>query len=169
MKKVLTVFLVIMSMITFIVIPATGIVPNEIVITNNSNVTNHMRGNYNLVQQIHPTRIIFPRIYWSGSIATIDAYVINEGPDDSGNFTVEMKWIGIFGYNSKEILDVKVGEYLSLPAGYRRHIYFNLECYITNNIINFGMNIYDIQIINTANDLNPDDNTASFTYIVIGY
>ncbi len=63
MKKVLTVFLVIMSMITFIVIPATGIVPNEIAITNNSNETNHMRENYNLVQQIHPTRIIFPRIY----------------------------------------------------------------------------------------------------------
>ncbi len=80
-----------------------------------------------------------------------------------------MKWIRIFVYNSKEILDVKIGEYPSLPAGYRRHIYLNLECFVTNNIINFGMNIYDFQIINTANNLNPDDNAASFKYIVIGY
>ncbi|MEE9573323.1 MAG: hypothetical protein V3W20_09770, partial [Candidatus Neomarinimicrobiota bacterium] len=96
-------------------------------------------------------------------------YVINEGPDDSSNFTLELKWTRILGHDSGVLLDVEVGEYGPINAGYKRHVYINLECWVNNNFINFGINVYEVQITNTVDDLNPDDNIASFIFIVIGY
>jgi len=174
MKNKLIVILVCMLLIVT-VLPASGMVKNEISESSNPSEAASVNGNYNLVQQLNPTRSIFPRIYLSGTllgngnIATLDAYVINEGPDDSGDFTLELKWTRIFGRDSKVLLDVEVGEYGPLNAGYRRHVYLNLECWVNNNFFNFGINVYEGQITNTADDLNPDDNIASFIFIVIGY
>ncbi len=174
MKKVIGIF-VCMLLISTVVLPVTGLAKNEISETSNPSEAASVNGNYNLVQQLNPTRSIFPRIYLSGArlgnrnIATLDAYVINEGPDDSGDFTLELKWTRILGRDSGVLLDVEVGEYGPINAGYGRHVYINLECYVTNNFINFGINVYEAQITNTADDLNPDDNIASFIFIVIGF
>ncbi len=174
MKKIIGIF-VCMLLISTVVLPVTGLAKNEISESSNPSEATSVNGNYNLVQQLNPTRSIFPRIYLSGTrlgnrnIATLDAYVINEGPGDSNNFTLELKWIRIFGRDSKVLLDVEVGEYGPLNAGYRRHVYLNLECWVNNNFFNFGINVYEAQITNTADDLNPDDNIASFIFIVIGF
>ena len=174
MKMKYIAVLICMLLITT-VLSVSGMVTNGISETNNLSETASVNGNFNLVQQLNPTRTLFPRIYLSGTrlgnrnIATLDAYVINEGPDDSSDYTLELKWTRIFGRDSKVLLDVEVGEYGPLNAGYKRHVYLNLECWVNNNFFNFGINIYEAQITNTADDLNPDDNTASFKYIVIGY
>ena len=173
-KKIIGIF-VCMLLISTVVLPVSGMIMNEISEIEKSSNAVCENGNFNLVQQLNPTRSIFPRIYLSGTrlgnrnIATLDAYVINEGPDDSGDFTLELKWTRILGLYSGVLLDVEVGEYGPINAGYRRHIYLNLECRVTNNFINFGINVYEAQITNTADDLNPDDNIASFIFIVIGY
>jgi len=172
-KKLIGIFVCMLLIAT--VLPASGMVKNEISESSNPSEAASVNGNYNLVQQLNPTRSIFPRIYLSGTllgnrnIATLEAYVINEGPDDSNNFTLELKLTRILGHYSGVLLDVEVGEYGPINAGYRRHVYLNLECWVTNNFINFGINVYEAQITNTADDLNPDDNTASFIYIVIGF
>ena len=146
------------------VLPVTGVVTNRISETNNPGGNVCENGNYNLVQQLNPTRRLFPRIYLSGSIATLDAYVVNEGPDNSSDYTLELKWTRILGLDSGVLLDVEVGEYGPLRAGYGYHIYINLECYVCGGIID----VYKVQVTNSADDLNPDDNTDSFIYIVIG-
>jgi hypothetical protein len=157
------------------ILPVSGMVKNEISESSNPSKAACVNGNFNLVQQLNPTRIISPRIYLSGNIlgnnniATLDAMVINEGPDDSNNFTLELKLTRIFGLYSGVLYDVEAGEYGSLNAGYRRHVYINLECRVTNNFFNFGINAYEAQITNTADDLNSDDNIASFIFIVIGF
>lgn len=94
---------------------------------------------------------------------------INEGPDESSDFTLELKWTRILVADSEVLLDVELGEYGPINAGYRHHVYLNLECFVSNSFFNIGINVYEVQITNTADDLNPDDNTASFKYIVIGF
>ena len=173
LKKLIGIFVCMLLIAS--ALPVAGNLTNRISETNNPGGTTCETVNYNLVQQLNPTRSIFPRIYLSGTrlgnrnIATLDAYVINEGPDDSGDFTLELKWTRILGRDSGVLLDVEVGEYGPINAGYRRHVYINLECWITNNFINFGINVYEVQITNTDDDLNPDDNIASFIFIVIGF
>jgi len=167
-KKIIGIF-VCMLLIAATVLPVAGMVTNRISETNNPGETACENGNYNLVQQLNPTRRLSPRVYLSGTIATLDAYVINEGPDDSSDYTLELKWTRILGRDSGVLLDVEVGEYEPIKAGYGRHVYLNLECWVNNNFFNFGINVYEAQISNTADDLNPDDNTASFKYIVIGF
>ncbi len=174
MKKLIGIVMC-MLLIAATVLPVAGMITNRISGNNNPSETASVNGNFNLVQQLNPTRTLFPRIYLSGTrlgnrnIATLDAYVINEGPDDSSDYTLELKWTRIFGRDSKVLLDVEVGEYGPLNAGYKRHVYINLECWVNNNFINFGINVYEVQITNTVDDLNPDDNIASFIYIVIGF
>ena len=172
-KKILGIF-VCTLLIAATVLPVAGMSANGISETNNPSETASVNGNYNLVQQLNHTRSMFPRIYLSGTlgnrnIVTLDALVINEGPDDCNNFTLELKWTRILGPYSGELLDVEVGEYGPINVGYRRHVYLNLECWVTNNFTNFGINVYEAQITNTADDLNSDDNIASFIFIVIGY
>ncbi len=173
MKKIIGIFICMLLIAT--VLPVSGMVKNEISESSNPSKAASVNGNYNLVQQLNPTRSIFPRIYLSGTrlgnrnIATLDAYVINEGPGDSSDYTLELKWTRIFGRDSKVLLDVEVGEYEPIKAGYERHVDLNLECWVNNNFINFGINVYEAQITNTADDLNPDDNIASFIFIVIGF
>ncbi|UCF12884.1 MAG: hypothetical protein JSW06_01170 [Thermoplasmatales archaeon] len=172
-KKLIGIFVCMLLIGT--VLPVTGMVTNGISENNNSNETVSVNGNYNLVQQLNPTKKFFPRIYLSGTrlgnrnIATLDAYVINEGPDDSSDYTLELKWTRILGRDSKVLLDVEVGEYEPIEAGGMRHVDLNLECWVNNNFFNFGINVYEAQITNTIDDLNLGDNTASFRYIVIGY
>lgn len=174
MKKIIGLF-VCMLLIGTAVLPVAGMVKNEISESSNPSKAASVNGNYNLVQQLNPTKKFFPRIYLSGTrlgnrnIATLDAYIINEGPDESSNFTLELKWTRILGRDSGILLDVEVGEYGPINAGYKRHVYINLECRVTNNFINFGINVYEVQITNTVDDLNPDDNIASFVFIVIGF
>jgi hypothetical protein len=172
-KKIIGIFVCILLISS--VLPVAGMVTNEISEPSNPSKATCVNGNFNLVQQLNPTRIISPRIYLSGialgndNIVTLDAYVINEGPDDSSNFTLEFKLTRIFGRDSGELYDVEVGEYGSLNSGYRRHVYLNIECRVTNNFFNFGINVYEAQITNTADDLKSDDNIASFIFIVIGF
>ena len=67
------------------------------------------------------------------------------------------------------LLERQIGEYGPIPSGYRRHEYLNFECWINTNVfLNLGFEIYEIQITNTANDLNLDDNIATIRYIVLG-
>ena len=165
MKRKIIGMIVCMLMIVATVVPAAGMVTNEISETNNSNKTDNMNGNYNLVQQLNPTRKLFPRIYSSGAVATLDAYVINEGPDESSNYTLQFKWTRIFGSPSGTLLDYEIGEYKPLKPGHGQHLYLNFECGISGIFIN----VYKAQIINTAADLNPNDNIASFIYVVIGF
>ena len=167
-KKMLGIF-VCMLLIATTVLPVAGMITNEISETNNPSETASVNGNYNLVQQLNPTKKFFTQIYRSGITATLDAYVINEGPDDSSDYTLELKWTRILGRDSGILLDVEVGEYEPIKTGCVRHIDINLECWVNNNFFNFGINVYEAQITNTADDLNSDDNTASFKYIVIGF
>lgn len=164
MKKRLIGLLVCTMMILVSTIPAVGTVTNQISEQKNSSEINTMNENYNLVQQLNPTRKIFPHIYRPGTVATFDAYVINEGPEETSNYTIHLKWSRIFGGHTGVIIDRKWGEYGPLNSGYRRHVYLNLECWING----MGINIYEVQVTNTANDLNPDDNIATIRYIVIG-
>lgn len=164
MKKLIIVLLVCTMIFLVFTIPAAGTVPNQIPEHKNSSEINTMNENYNLVHQLNPTRKIFPRIYRRGTVATFDAYIINEGPEDSENFSLYFKWSRIFGGITGVIADVKWGDYGPLNSGYRRHVYINLECWING----MGINIYEVQVTNTANDLNPDDNIATIRYIVIG-
>ena len=162
MKKLIGI-VICMLLIAATVLPVAGMVTNRISETNNPGETACENGNYNLVQQLNPTRRLSPRVYLSGTIATLDAYVINEGPDDSSEYTLELKWTRILGLDSGVLLDVEVGEYGPLRAGYGRHVYINLECYGSSPI-----SVLKAQVTNSADDLNPDDNTDSFIYIVIG-
>ena len=159
-KKLLGIFVCMLLIAT--VLPVTGVVTNGISETNNPCGNVCENGNYNLVQQFNPTRRFFPRVYLSGSIATLDAYVVNEGPDNSSDYTLELKWTRILGLDSGVLLDVEVGEYGSLRAGYGRHVYINLECYGS------PISVFKAQVTNSADDLSPGDNTDSFIYIVIG-
>ena len=164
MKKKLIGVLICLLIITSMTIPASGIIKKYNLDTHKSNHADTSNGNFNLVQQLNPTRTLFPHIYRRGSVATFDAYIINEGPDESDNFTLHLKWSRIFGGITGVIFDGKWGEYGPLNAGYRRHVYLNFECWING----MGINIYELQITNTADDLNPDDNFAKIRYIIIG-
>jgi hypothetical protein len=164
MKKKLIGILVCMFMISSASFSVVGMSKDENFKPNDSTKLNNQNNNYNLVQQLNPTRTLFPHIYRRGSVATFDAYIINEGPDESDNYTLHLKWSRIFGGIIGVIFDGKWGEYGPLNSGYRRHVYLNFECWING----MGINIYELQITNTADDLNPDDNIAKIRYIVIG-
>jgi len=164
MKKKLIGIFVCLFMMTSSVLPAAGLFTNTSLKNSNSNVIISQNGNFNLVQQLNPTRTLFPHIYRPGSVATFDAYIINEGPEKSDNFTLQFKWSRIFGGITEVIFNGKWGEFGPLNPGYRRHVYLNFECWING----MGINIYELQITNTVDDLNSDDNIAKIRYIVIG-
>lgn len=114
-------------------------------------------------------RRVLPRIYLEGRNATFEIWVINDGPEDCNNVTVNLSYTTLFSPFVDKPWATKYDEFeMSLiPAGKSLGKYIHHHC---GSIGPIGLGaVYKITATLDIDDIKPSDNSDSFIFIVIGY